>query len=74
MLKTAFHTLVSKEGKYFVAKCLEIELTSQGKTKKKALTNLKEALELYFQDEKVEKILPSLLLKNPQLETICFSY
>jgi predicted RNase H-like HicB family nuclease len=42
--------LVWKEDKFFVAKCLEVEVASQGKTKKEALKNLKEALELYFED------------------------
>lgn len=44
------HTIVWKENKWFVAKALEVEVASQGKTEKEALTNLKEALELYFED------------------------
>jgi len=44
-------TIVTKEGKYFVALCPEIDIASQGKTQKGALKNLKEALELYFEDE-----------------------
>ena len=39
--------LVWKEDKLFVAKSVEVEIASQGKTKKEALANLKEALELY---------------------------
>lgn len=65
-----FHSLVWREGKYFVAKCLEIEVASQGKTKKEALENLKEALDLYFEDEKLEKLPPNLFLKQLQLEAI----
>lgn len=72
MLNTIFHSLVWKEGKYFVAKCLEIELASQGKSKKKALNNLKEALQLYFENEKIDKLPPGLCLRQSQLETIPF--
>ena len=45
------HSVVWKEDKLFVAKALEVEVTSQGKNEKEALSNLKEALELYFEDE-----------------------
>lgn len=33
-----------------MARCLEVEVTSQGKTMEEALANLQEALELYFED------------------------
>jgi len=75
MLNLAFHALhalVWKEGKYFVAKCLEIEVASQGESKKEALANLKEAVELYLEDEKVSKLPPDFFLKQPQLETFSF--
>ncbi len=41
---------VVREGKWYVARCLEVEVTSQGETLEDALANLKEALELYFED------------------------
>lgn len=44
---------VWKEGKYYVAQCLNVEVFSFGKTKKEALKNLDEALVLYFEDIKV---------------------
>jgi len=75
MLNLAFHALhalVWKEGKYFVAKCLEIEVASQGESKKEALANLKEAVELYLEDEKINKLPPDFFLKQPQLETFSF--
>jgi len=43
--------LVWQEGRLYVAKSLEVEVASQGKTKKEALGNLKEAIELYFEKE-----------------------
>lgn len=42
------HSVVWKEDKLYVAKALEVEVTSQGKSQREALDNLKEALELYF--------------------------
>jgi predicted RNase H-like HicB family nuclease len=41
---------ITKEENWYVAKCLEVKVTSQGETVEKALENLKEALELYFED------------------------
>ena len=41
--------VVWKEGKYFVAQCLNIEVSSFGDTKEEALKNLEEALSLYFE-------------------------
>jgi predicted RNase H-like HicB family nuclease len=47
------HAVVSREGAWYVARCLEVEVTSQGKTIDDALANLREALELYFEDEPI---------------------
>lgn len=43
--------LVWKEGKHYVSQCLNVDVASQGKTKREAVANLREALELYFEDE-----------------------
>lgn len=50
MKKNVFKSVVWKEGKYFVGQCLNVEVSSFGKTKKEALDNLDEALSLYFED------------------------
>ncbi|MBA2460516.1 MAG: type II toxin-antitoxin system HicB family antitoxin [Actinobacteria bacterium] len=42
---------VTSEPPFYVARCLEVEVTSQGGSVEEALANLKEALELYFEDE-----------------------
>jgi len=42
---------VTKEEKWYVARCLEVEVTSQGETMDEALASLREALELYFDDD-----------------------
>ena len=41
---------VWKEGKFYVAQCLNVDVSSFGKTKQEALRNLDEALELSFED------------------------
>ena len=41
---------ITHEGPWYVARCLDVEVTSQGETAEEALENLREALELYFED------------------------
>jgi predicted RNase H-like HicB family nuclease len=52
MRKINLKNVVWKEGKYYVVQCLNVDVSSFGKTKEEALDNLDEALELYFEDEK----------------------
>ena len=56
MHKVALQNIVWKEGVYYVAQCLNIDVSSFGKTKKEALKNLQEAIELYFEDAPLKKI------------------
>jgi len=49
-----YNVIVQKEEKWYVAKCLDNNIASQGKTIEEALENLKEALELYTQSEEAE--------------------
>lgn len=64
-----FHALVWREKTWFVARAVEVEVASQGKTAKEALTNLQEALELFFEDEKIPS--SSVVgLPDLQLETL----
>jgi len=44
---------VTREGDWYVARALEVEVASQGQTIDEALANLREALELYFEDQPV---------------------
>ena len=41
---------VQREGKYYVAQCLDVDVSSFGKTKEEAEKNLEESLELYLED------------------------
>ncbi|MDO8444456.1 MAG: type II toxin-antitoxin system HicB family antitoxin [bacterium] len=56
--------VVWKEDKFYVAQCLNVEVSSFGKSKKEALVNLNEALELYFEDQKLTKMVK---IENPSI-------
>jgi predicted RNase H-like HicB family nuclease len=45
-----FTAVVIQEGEWYVARCLEVEVASQGHTVEESLANLREALELSFED------------------------
>ena len=47
---------VEREGKWYIAHCLELQVTSQGKSVEEALENLKEALELYVKHADPEEL------------------
>ncbi len=50
-----YNVMIQKEENWYVAKCLDNNVASQGKTIEEAMQNLKEALELYAQTEKIEQ-------------------
>lgn len=50
MRRLEFFSTVWKEDKYYVAQCLNIDVSSFGKSKKEALENLDEAVGLYVED------------------------
>ena len=46
-----FTVVIQKEDDWYIAKCLENSVASQGKTMDEATDNLREALTLYYEDE-----------------------
>ncbi|MFA6420577.1 MAG: type II toxin-antitoxin system HicB family antitoxin [archaeon] len=52
-LEKKFSAVITKEGKFFVSFCPELGVSSQGLTEKGALSNLKEAVELYLEDDPI---------------------
>lgn len=46
-----YNVIIQKEENWYVAKCLDNNIASQGKTIEDAMANLKEALELYLQED-----------------------
>ena len=56
MKKLNLKNILWKEGKHYVAQCLNVDVSSFGKTKAEAAKNLKEALDLYFEDANISKV------------------
>lgn len=48
-MQRTFNASVWREGEWYVAQCLEVDVASQGETEDDALANLREALELHFE-------------------------
>jgi predicted RNase H-like HicB family nuclease len=61
-MKRPFSATVSREGDWYVAQCLDVDIASQGETEEEALANLKEALELHFE--------PPLATRPAEIRTI----
>ena len=62
MKSTRFNAIVQKDENWYVAVCVDNSVASQGKTVEEALDNLKEALELYYEDEPLYDLpVPALL-------------
>ncbi len=68
MMKT-LSAVIHKEGDWYVSLCPELDVASQGKTIEEAISNLKEAVSLYLEDEDVK--LPD---SEPIITTIEVSY
>lgn len=52
-MKYKFSATIHKEEDWYVSWCPELDVASQGKTVEEALANLREAVELYLEDEDV---------------------
>ena len=50
-MKIKYNVIILKEENWYVAKCIENNVASQGKTIEESLKNLKEAIELYYETE-----------------------
>lgn len=55
-----YNVVIQKEEEWYIAKCLDNSVASQGRTIEEAIQNLKEALELYYESE--EPIWPKEIL------------
>lgn len=72
-MKYQFTTIIIKEGKWYVAKCAELGVASQGRTEKEAEDNLKEAVELYLEDDQELKnyiLNVSVVIKTTKLSHV----
>ena len=62
-----FTAAITHEGEWFVERALEVEVTSQGHSIDEALANLREALELYFEDETLPEDIGPPIIATVQL-------
>lgn len=74
MKKVNFKNIIWKEGKHYVAQCLNIDVATFGATKKEALTNLNEALELYFEGESSNFTKNIRKIERSEIVTLPFRY
>ena len=58
-MKRTFTASVTREGEWYIAQCLEVDVASQGETEEEVLINLGEALSLHFTPP-VATVLPDL--------------
>jgi len=47
-MKRDMRVVVSQEGEWFIAQCLDVDIASQGTSEAEAIDNLRDALELHF--------------------------
>ncbi len=71
MKKRQFKSVVWKEGKYYVAQCLEVDVSSFGSTQKDALEKLQDALGLYFENEPFPA---KSSIQNPAIASVILSH
>ena len=71
MRTSQLQSVVWKEDKYFVAQCLNVDVSSFGETREEAISNLDEALALYFDDEGVGEMQEVI---NPEIVPISLTY
>lgn len=72
MRKIDLNSVVWKEGDYYISQCLDVDVSSFGKTKKEALAMLQDALKLYFQDVPLPK--KTEQVKNPVVTSVRLQY
>jgi predicted RNase H-like HicB family nuclease len=62
-----FTVAIQQEEDLFVANCLENHIASQGSTIHEAIDNLKEALELYYDNEEKPKKSPPVFVTTMEV-------
>jgi predicted RNase H-like HicB family nuclease len=58
MVERELTVVVYHEEDGFVAQCLDVNVASDGDTEQEALANVREALELYFEDDELGQTNP----------------
>jgi len=68
VVKLRLSAAVHHEGEWFVSWCPELDVASQGHTVEEALSNLREALELYLEGEEADLPEGPFLLTTIEVE------
>jgi predicted RNase H-like HicB family nuclease len=71
MKNIQYSSVVWQEGQYFVAQCLNVDVSSFGDNKEEALMNLQEALSLYFEEGEPQTYAP---ISNPEIYNASLNY
>jgi len=66
-MNNTFTVAIQKDDEWYVAKCLENGVASQGKTMDEAIDNLREALSLYYEDENLPVFFPQTYVTTMQV-------
>lgn len=72
-MERKFSAVVTKGEVAFVALCPELGVASQGNTEKNALESLKEAVELYLEDEDVKEMLKKNHIRKAKICSLAVS-
>jgi predicted RNase H-like HicB family nuclease len=67
MKQSIYQSVVYQEGKYYVAQCLNVDVSSFGDNEQEALANLQEALGLYLED--APKTAKATAIEHPTVHT-----
>jgi len=59
---------ITREDDGYVAQCIEVDVASQGSTIEESLANLREALELYFEDAPAGAVRPPPLIAPIEID------
>ena len=66
-MSPSLYYIIWQEGKYYVSQCLNVDISSFGKTRQEAIDNLNEAVQLYFEEKgPVEHD----LIENPEIVSV----
>lgn len=63
-------TIIIQEGRWYVARCAELGVVSQGESIEDAERNLKEAVELYLEDQPSLQVSRYLSQRAPLITTL----
>lgn len=67
--QSPLYYVIWQEGKHFVSQCLNVDVSSFGESRDKALNNLNEAVALYFEDD---NSIEHEVIEGPEIVSVPF--